>query len=197
MNEAKKKFYGSINKAEIAPSFKLVSYWYEIEYNRILKNTPNYAGKDILSRIGHWYNNYYLNSITQAISNVPVSVSIQGQPYQDIIDVIEVGDKIRVHDFKELLGQKEAGSAVIYNDIKVHARLWGLEMASGIIPDEYVRWVILPNTIRYISIKVDKKMLEKSYKIVRHILEGIAREVWYPSVSDQCSHCPHLTYCSL
>jgi len=131
------------------------------------------------------------------MANIPINTSYNGQEYADVIDVLEIGHGVRIYDFTELTKDKDSTPAIIYNDIKVLARCWGFELACGITPIEYTKWTIGPRSMKPLTIKVDEKFMEKARRIIPHILTGMAKEVWYPSVSEQCNSCPHLEYCSL
>ena len=85
----------------------------------------------------------------------------------------------------------------VYNDLEVHARLWAFWKAAEMLPSEYVRIVIGPQTVRPVKIVLTEEILSKTEKIIRQILRGIRDDVFYPAFSEQCNICPFKQKCRI
>jgi len=110
--------------------------------------------KNLLTRIYHWYHNYYLKNYGGAgIANVPVSIGIGNQlEFYDKIDIVGLDNKIRIFDFVEAERVKSFDTTQMYSDMLIYARIWGFCRSAETKPDEYVRLVIGPQTIKPFSL---------------------------------------------
>lgn len=152
--------------------------------------------KNILIRVRSWYDKYYLEKYCEpGLINVPLKVRLDHHNfYSDSIDIVTMNNKIRLYDFDE--GYGDLSGIDVYNDIKVQARIWGFWKASETKPDEYVRLRIRPQSMTSAVISINETTLERSNAVVKQITRGIKDQVFYPSVSEQCRHCPFQSNCS-
>jgi hypothetical protein len=203
----KQGFIYRARTSQIALWKKFIS-WINTEIERTIPENLNQASykenKDILIRLSHWYNEYYIPKYNDpGLINIPIikPVGIRFL-FKDSIDIVSLDKKIRMYDFVEVADEsihKTWGTHPrdIYNDLSVHARLWGFRSISDLIPDSYTRIVIYPKTIRVLEWKIQKEALERTKKIIEYILDGISKGIYYPSISEQCIKCNYSTECSI
>lgn len=187
---------------KIAP-WRKISGWLDKEFRDLASQLPDIEqtykeSKNVLSRLHKWYYQYYRITNDSVIANLPIIVRLNSyHEYHDVIDILGIKDKITIYDFDELQKEDEKPTGMmIYNDIKALARIWGLRNTKGSIqPQMYTRFFVTPRSIQEVSIQIKEETLYKADRIVRHILQGIERGAFYPSISEQCSHCPHSAEC--
>jgi len=158
--------------------------------------------KNFLSQLSKWYNDFYLPEYCDpAYTNLPITIGLGSRvTYSDEIDLVTVGDKIRIFDFEGVYDGKQVISyngLKVYNDLLVWVRIWGLWRAAYIEPKEYIRVLVTPRSIKPVRITILKSMLERSEKIVRQATKGIEDEVYYPVFSSQCIRCSYREGCSM
>lgn len=157
--------------------------------------------KSILTRLVDWYHKDYLGVYSQpGLINIPIIFTIDRElRFRDSIPIITSGNKIRLFDFQSVKAEEAQfySGKRIYNSIEVHARAWGFWKASNIMPNEYIRFVIHPESIKAFQVTFTSDILKKSEKIIKHIIRGIGNDVFYPSFSEQCIQCPNRQYCSI
>lgn len=180
-------------------SWKSILSWSQSVYvQEIAKiNTNNYKDMEsILSRLSHWYNNYYLRDYcTPGITNIPISIALgYSCYYRDDIPLLLNGKHLSIVDFGMGLARNLIGSD-LYNDPQAQVRLWGISQGSDLIIKEYSRFVITPTEIRPIKITIDNNLIMKNNKIIRHIVDGIRERIFYPAPSEQCNNCPYQDRC--
>jgi hypothetical protein len=183
-------------------SWKRILSWAErlsLESVRHMSPKERYRDtKDLLVRLSAWYHDCYLEGYCDpGIVNLPVTLNSEATGgYSDTIDIVTVGEKLRLFDFVEASPGDYSGTKV-YRDVEVWARIWGFKEASRTKPEEYVRLVIGPQTIKPVKITVLQSMLERGQKMMQQIMRGIEGEVFYPSFSEQCANCPHTQVCGI
>jgi len=183
--------------------WRLIPGWVDIRAReRLASIGPKEAYKEAentLLRLSRWYNGPYLDTYNDpGIINVPIKVYVDDSTiFTDEIEVITVGDTIKMFDIRQISNVRQVSSVAIYNDLSVLARLWGLHQASGVWPTEYVRIYITPESVKTAKILIDEKLQKKCEKITEYLIHGIRNEVYYPAFSDQCIRCSYSKGCSV
>jgi hypothetical protein len=157
--------------------------------------------KSILTRLIDWYNRDYLGTYSQpGLVNVPVVFTIDRElRFKDSIPIVTSGNKMRLFDFQSVKAEDGPfySGKRIYNSMEVHARLWGFWKASGVLPNEYVRFAILPECIKTFQVTFTSDILRRSERIFKYMLLGMRDDLFYPSFSEQCGQCPNRQYCGM
>jgi len=192
--------YSHHAKTNEAPLWRRFPPWLDLHVPiewRALEGAERYSqGLDLLVRLSSWYNNYYVDSAAPGLVNFPVSKPVgEYFSFSDTIPIVEIGSKVKLLDIVE--GDSNVSGRSLYNDFAIQARIWGFYMFSDIMPDEYVQLVIQPKSIRPVSINITEKALEKTGKMVNHIVHSIMKGMYYPSFSEQCQKCPYAARCSI
>lgn len=174
--------------------WKRVRRWIE---ESLSKNLEYREIKGVLLKFQYWYDLYLKEYCDKGVANLPVVIKLDNiMMYRDMVPLVTTGKKLRLYDFR--LGTRDYPVRRIFNDLLAQARIWGLWRAAEVMPEEYVRIVIAPESIRMVRMNVLPDVVEKKIEpIVRQILRGIRDEVWYPAISVRCDGCAFKPSCSL
>lgn len=189
------------------PAFRSIPGWVdrflqdEIDINQDAEQQYKLA-KNIIARLHIWYSRHYLEHFCDhGLINLPVTIGIgPSTTYYDQVDIVTVGQPVRIFDFAEVRDNIEFrayNGTRVYNDMRVHTKMWTFAKASGLELGEYVRLVIGPQSIKPVKIRVLDGMLEKQKRYLQHIIQGIQDQVFYPAFSEQCLNCPYSERCSM
>ena len=185
-------------KHESKADWRLLPKWVDVEIRALVKDLSSFKEvKNILSRLQVWYDKQYMINPNPVVVNLPIRAELDsGLIYTDHIEIIHIldGHNLMIEDFKEASGEDN-----ILRDIKALARVWGLmaTMDKPLRITHYQRQLVSIGTITPIRIEITDKLLEKIDKIVKHILRGIERDIFYPAISVQCGKCPVRPHCSI
>lgn len=186
------------------PTWKAFVSWldkFRFRHTRLIsKGMGKYYNESewLLVRLSKWYYDYYLPLYaTEGFINVPIVLTLDDLVhYRDFPDIMTVNrDGVRVFDFQ--YDKKKVGllGLHILNDIEVLTRVWGIYKFANVKVDKYVRIFLSNQTIQVKEIEITDKYLEKGRRVVGHIVNGIARSVYYPSHSPQCIKCAYRKRC--
>ena len=156
------------------------------------------SSKNLLLMLHPWFFGYFVKNPEQCIINLPVAVQVDNSTfYSDTIDIVSVGNKIKLFDFKQISSSSYNTVNSVYSDIEVMTRIWGFKKATDYQVAEYCRIYILPKSIQMRNITITDKYREKINKIINYLLRGISSEVFYQSKSDHCNRCVFSEDCKL
>jgi hypothetical protein len=187
----KKAYSYQISKG-FSPTWAQIKLWAEGYLTEDYKEAKN-----VLSRLSSWYSQYLDNFMDSGVPNLPVIFRLDNIiTYYDMIPIVTTGRKLRIFDIRP--GDSTYTPASISIDLLAQTRSWGLWRASEAMPEEYVRLVVTPSTIRPVIMTVLPHVVQgKIEPIVRHILRGFRDEIWYPSMTEQCINCMYREKCGV
>jgi hypothetical protein len=186
------------------PPWRRIIGWADLHYKRLFVGSPDSKSKEyksavsLLNTLYGWYHKLFLPKIhnTEALINIPIRLDLgHDVVYQDSIPIAIIQDNVTLADFRQLDKSENIGMMRVYNDLLIHVRIWGFYQAAQQLPSRYIRFFIMPESIKAVEIKVTKEMLANAAVISKHILTGIKDGAFYPSFSEQCARCPFRRDC--
>jgi hypothetical protein len=201
INVAKTAHLYHLRKEQPAPWYHMSTWMDKCTRDIFADKAPRERYKEsehILTRICDWYRNVYKSKhCDPAMINLPITARLhQNRIYQDTIDIVSVGDNLKLFDFQEVNTGFYVSGVKIYEDLLSHIKAWGFWKASGIRPDSYVRIYLFPNTVKCATIRIMDNMMQNADRIINHLVDGIRHNVIYPARSEQCASCPYVQGCS-
>lgn len=157
------------------------------------------AYKESLSLIGdlkkNWYDSKYLEDSVDGLGDIPVSLTLpDGTIVTDTLDLI-------LYSKSELIlcyfSDIEHPAASLYNNIRLRGQALLLREAvkRDITAIRCYTWIDKVD-VKEIKIRQPQEFMNKTYKTISHIVDGIKGGVFYPSVNEQCLRCPFNKKCS-
>ena len=157
------------------------------------------AYKESLSLIGdlkkNWYDFHYMADSVDGISDIPVSLTLpSGVVVSDTLDLI-------LYSKSELIlcyfSNIEQPAVSLYNNIRLRGQALLLTEAvkRDVTSIRYYTWIDKVE-IKEIRIRQPQEFMNRTYKTISHIVDGIQGGVFYPSVNEQCLRCPFNKKCS-
>lgn len=154
-----------------------------------------------LSRIDalkkHWYRPYFLAEGMEGFSGLKTSLSIGGYNLVDTTDLVLFNEKdLILCKFTNI----ETNQSMLYNNIRMRTQALMLSRNLGRLVTK-IRSMSWPEdsekiSVRDINIHNPVEFANKTEAVVSHIVGGIRKEIFYPSVSEQCFTCPFNNICS-
>jgi len=182
-----KTAYAYYARKNVLASWKSIIGWTE-KFIAEEQNT-----KDCLLKLSTWYGDYYLDKhLGPGLINLPIKIPLdQHTSFQDQVDLIIFGKQLTLADFSGASPRKTR----LYNDIRMHTHIWSVMQVQG-KPEKYIRFHVRPKSILPIEITLSPQLISKSAQVVSQICDNIRKGIFYPSVSEQCQHCPFEIKCS-
>jgi hypothetical protein len=182
-----------------SPGWRRIVRWTERAMRDSLADERYKEFKNILTRLHDWYFRVYeAGDESSGMINIPLSVPLGlHYTYYDQLDILGIGNKIELFDIVGADFCRPRKGQKVFNEISIHARIWGVREALKICPDVYTRIIISPKSVRARSLQVSQDSLERTGRYIKYLLTGMINNIAYPSVSEQCDSCPFLTGCSI
>lgn len=198
--------YLHVSRRKELPGWRRIVQWCDLHYNKLSVDPSVVQPKEyksavsLLQTLYGWYHDQFRPKALglEPIINVPVNLELgHGVVYKDTIPLIIVDKDVRLADFRQLDKSRNLAMMDVYNDFLIHTRIWGFYQVAKLLPTRYVRFFIMPESIKTVDVRITQEMLENATKISKHILTGIKDRVFYPSFSEQCMRCPFRNNCAI
>ena len=191
-----KTIYLYAEKKEKVASWKQVPGWVD----RLIRKQPETAAelyndyKEILTALNKWFHQEYLSHPSGGLVNVPIVAHLPSQyTIYGQVDILSIDEKA-LYIFSI---EKDAPAVVQYNDIEMFSLLWMTERYLGEKIDICVKLTILPQSIKEKRYHITEETRKRAHHIFNHLLKGITNNIFYPSISEQCSSCSYRYRCSI
>jgi hypothetical protein len=200
------KAYSMLLHQHKVPSWKWVRSYIDISYRKICDiESPHDVFKSaegIFLALHRWYHSMFLDELHfEGVPNVPISLPLgKGYRFTDNIDLVGL-DTDKGITLVDLVPFDEIQKGRMYNDLTVHARVWGFEHDTQLSVSRYCRVIVHPRRSSLRTVWFDKNpMLKRKEQIksyINYLMMGIINEMYYPSLSVQCDTCPYVVQCHI
>lgn len=190
-----KDTYRHISRKGSIPKWYYFARWVESYYKTLYqtKVVDVQHTKELLAGLYKWYKDVFPKYMDTTYVNFPIQISLDEQiRYEDYIDLVTVGDKLRIFVF----GEGKLTGKEVYNNLRFQSILWGFYKFADKVPDEFICLSIDQMNITPITLYPMAGMLNKTETFVRQILTGVRGNVYYPSFGQQCNTCPYENICN-
>jgi hypothetical protein len=177
------------------PTWKRIPRWVD----RLIRTKQDKAEeaytyyKHALTALHNWFHKIYILRPVGALVNVPVIAHLGDlHTFYGRIDMLNP-------DHNELFIFTDQTISLIqqYNDIEMFAGLWAAEKFLGVKIDTCVKLIVSPKKVEEKRYKITPETKERIRQNLDHLVCGITNQMFYPSVSNDCSTCPYRFRCSI
>lgn len=190
-----RKVYFNQLRTEQRVVWKKVRWCLDREVNLLAKSPEDIsAGISLLPNLSKWYEEFYLPGPEVVMPSVPIVLNLSaGAQYTDIIPFLNLDKKIRMFD---IAWCEQPSVTDLYRDTVTHIRAWGLYRAFREVPHYWERIFFYGTTMKKIAYPLGVRHTGVLDRTVKHIVEGMVRNIIYPSVRPECNQCQQISNCS-
>ena len=145
----------------------------------------------LINGLYKWYYSYYIKS-PPALVNVDLSIPIGNSVINHRLDLLFIKeDRLVPLIFDDTM------LSIPYNRLEYKALLWLIYKETQQFPKvtEFIQ--IREQSIKSLSMHNSLDIIDKLERYILHIVQGIEKSIFYPSINSQCNECEFKTICTI